>query len=290
MGSTAGINKLVQNRPGASQGTRPVRPVFVETKTPASPCPVFVIPEVPPAERPVFVLTQDRGARPVFVPPQVPPGPRPVFVDPEVPHNERPVFVPPQAPPGPRPVFVEPTTQRLAQRRHHATADAIDVVLLGAECWLVMVIAMIGWCFVPMLWGWSAHTVSSGSMEQALTPADVVIANTSKTVQKNHIVVVNDPQSPSGSVVHRVVEVHDDGTFITRGDANQSNDQTTRSPDDVVGVARVVVPQAGRASMIAAGKGRAGDYAWCAVTLLAAGVIIRSYRRNDPEPSAQNTP
>lgn len=83
----------------------------------------------------------------------------------------------------------------------------------------------------PLVWGWSAYTVRSASMEPSLAVGDVVVAKPfaeGEAVPVGRVMFFTDPSTPGSQklLVHRVVERLDDGTYVTAGDANASTDST----------------------------------------------------------------
>lgn len=74
---------------------------------------------------------------------------------------------------------------------------------------------------VPMPFGYGASVVLSGSMEPALSVGDLLIVREQDSYKTGDIVVY---QSGSMPVVHRIMDISDE-TVITRGDANNADDQ-----------------------------------------------------------------
>lgn len=76
--------------------------------------------------------------------------------------------------------------------------------------------------FVPIFWGWYPLVVISGSMEPTLNVGGLLYYHEYKIedFKEDDILVY---QTPTNIISHRIVEVTDDG-FITKGDANNTND------------------------------------------------------------------
>ena len=74
---------------------------------------------------------------------------------------------------------------------------------------------------LPMPFGIGASVVLSGSMEPALSVGDLLIVRARDSYEIDDIVVYQSGNTP---VVHRVVSISDQ-TVITRGDANNVNDE-----------------------------------------------------------------
>lgn len=166
-------------------------------------------------------------------------------------------------------------------RLRDGASRCTDVVQAVAVAWLITAAAMVCWSVLPLAWGWKPTVVLTGSMAPSLNPGDVVLVDPrSHLVQRGSIVMVRDSAMSSGSVVHRVRSVDESGRLITQGDANGSPDTTRRDPADVAGVARLVVPHAGRLTLLRSGHGSRTDWVLASGTLAAAGVVLL------PRPSA----
>ena len=74
---------------------------------------------------------------------------------------------------------------------------------------------------VPMPFGYGASVVLSGSMEPALSVGDLLIVRETEDYEVGDIVVY---QSGTIPVVHRIVTI-DEETVVTRGDANNTEDE-----------------------------------------------------------------
>ncbi len=93
---------------------------------------------------------------------------------------------------------------------------------------------------------WEPVVITSGSMEPTIGPGDVVLARPvdRESLAPGAIVVFDDAQR-NGLVTHRVSSVNDDGSLVTKGDANQSPDGQSLHPGEVLGAGRLVVPEIG---------------------------------------------
>lgn len=126
------------------------------------------------------------------------------------------------------------------------------------------------WVVAPVLAGWSSVVITSGSMAPSIESGDVVVAAPSdgRGLVPGTVVVFRDDAGP-GLVTHRIVSVNDDGTYETRGDANRVNDSAPLAPDQVVGVAKILVPLVGLPVLWARTGAWLNLGAWAAVTALA---------------------
>jgi signal peptidase I len=83
--------------------------------------------------------------------------------------------------------------------------------------------------------------IVSGSMEPIYKAGDYVVSfetETDKLTTDDIIAFVSDEGETTGEViVHRIVSVGEDGTFITRGDANPIDDYSTVKVERIIGKA-----------------------------------------------------
>lgn len=116
---------------------------------------------------------------------------------------------------------------------------------------LTMTGGLLLWALLPYGIGWRSTMVVSGSMEPAVRTGDVVVLAPVSAYQARMgalvgaVVQVENPARPGQLLLHRVVARNEDGTLVTKGDANQSRDHAPVRPDQVLGVARLRVPGAG---------------------------------------------
>ncbi len=159
------------------------------------------------------------------------------------------VSPPPQPPEAARAVDVTVRRRSAAPGRPGAGhGSALTTALLAVSgAWLALLGGLLWWTNLPLLVGWQPRVVLTGSMMPSIQPGDVVLvapAPDPLALPPGRIVVVADPTRPSGSYSHRVVR-HVDGRIVTRGDANQSEDNPPVEADRVLGEIRMVVPRVG---------------------------------------------
>ncbi len=125
-------------------------------------------------------------------------------------------------------------------RRWRRSRYVAGLVCLAALAWVV---TLAGWAGVGRLaLGWDVRVVTSGSMTPLLEPGDLVLVDPEATASEVGQVILFD--GPSGPMLHRIVEVAEEG-LRTRGDAVEVADPELVTPDEVGGVARVLLPAAG---------------------------------------------
>jgi signal peptidase I len=115
----------------------------------------------------------------------------------------------------------------------------------GARAVVSCLIGMLLWAIVPALLGWTNAVVHSGSMAPALNPGDVVSFAKTDRPESGDVILAKDPVDPERLLSHRVSKVLDDGSLITKGDANDNADSTPVPSGNYVGTARLRIPWIG---------------------------------------------
>jgi signal peptidase I len=114
--------------------------------------------------------------------------------------------------------------------------------ILG-RCWLWFLAGCLVVTLVPVLFGWRPYLIESGSMQPRIQVGDVVIASPEQDPQVllGRVAVFTDPDRPDREKTHRVIQVADDGTLVTKGDANPTADSQHVAVTDVQGLGRLLV-------------------------------------------------
>ena len=119
----------------------------------------------------------------------------------------------------------------------------IKLTLQIVFCVLIAVLLVFNVCAMvqraqgkqmPVVFGYSFAVVVSGSMEPEIQVSDVVIVQSQKDYQKNDIITFCDTLT-GDYVTHRIIFVSQDGTFLTKGDNNDSDDKLAIPQEAVVG-------------------------------------------------------
>ena len=112
---------------------------------------------------------------------------------------------------------------------------------------VIMNIYIIGMKYIkgvdqPTVFGYSYAIVLSGSMADTINVDDIVVTKKCDSYEKGDIIMFN---TESMTVTHRINEVTDEG-YITKGDANNAEDNWIIEDDDTVGKVVKIIPKAGR--------------------------------------------
>jgi signal peptidase len=116
-----------------------------------------------------------------------------------------------------------------------------------AIAYLAAIGGLLFWTMAPLAVGWTPRVTLTGSMIPTLMPGDIAITTPApKDPPKlGRIVLVSDDTQPSGFYLHRVVDIDDEGKFITRGDGNPSPDSVAVGMDRIAGALGLMVPNVG---------------------------------------------
>lgn len=105
---------------------------------------------------------------------------------------------------------------------------------------------------VPSVGGWFPMIVLTDSMYPEIKSGDLILCHTieAEEVKEGDVITFYDPMGNGTSVVtHRVLSINADGSFVTKGDNNNVEDQVAVKPDDLIGVYRNRIPGAGNIAM-----------------------------------------
>lgn len=120
---------------------------------------------------------------------------------------------------------------------------------------LVILVCFAGILLVPKVFGVEPMAVLSGSMNPTYKVGSLIYVNTH--VSQNSI-KVGDPITfkleGNTVVTHRVVKIKSDGSYVTKGDANNTNDGGSVKYAAVVGVPIFTIPYLGYIATYATSK------------------------------------
>ena len=91
------------------------------------------------------------------------------------------------------------------------------------------------------IFGYTFFEVATGSMADTIEIGDVVIVELTKDVRKNDIIVYKDEEN---FITHRLIEIDENGEFITKGDANNTEDKPVNETQ-VLGKVTYIIPKLG---------------------------------------------
>ena len=91
------------------------------------------------------------------------------------------------------------------------------------------------------IFGYTFFEVATGSMADTIEVGDAVIVKVTKEVQEDDIIVYKDGDN---FITHRLIEINDNGELITKGDANNTEDDPI-TKEQVLGKVIKIIPKLG---------------------------------------------
>ena len=121
----------------------------------------------------------------------------------------------------------------------------VDLIVLGLT-------AVAAWYLWPTVLGGSSQAivVHGRSMEPTYVTGDLIVVDTDAVPAVGNIIVFKIPSDEPGGgqlVVHRIVGIRPDGTYITKGDNKQNPDDFLTARSDILGSPRFSLPYGGQA-------------------------------------------
>lgn len=151
---------------------------------------------------------------------------------------------------------------------------------------MVLLIALVLGCLpltVPRIFGLHIYTVVSGSMEPAIPTGSLVyVRETSpEQVGAEEVIAFYGARDSASIITHRVVENRVVmGEFITKGDANQTEDMNPIPYENFIGSVVYSIPALGKAAeLLTSHDGKLVAGAVIAAALLMQGLAVLTERK-----------
>lgn len=120
------------------------------------------------------------------------------------------------------------------------TVRTIDNIIIAGI--LLLALALM----LPRLFGYDIRAVETGSMEPTIPTGSICYVNTKidpAQLRKGDIIAFTLPQGMN--VTHRVISINADGSFVTKGDANENADAGYIAQEQVLGKTQFHIPHIG---------------------------------------------
>jgi signal peptidase len=176
-------------------------------------------------------------------------------------------------------------------RKNKKSPVAVLCSVLGTVLLIVLILACLP-LTVPKVFGYHIYTVVSGSMEPEIPIGSLVYIESipAAEVQKEEVIAFYGVMDTSSIITHRVVANSTNmGQFITKGDANDTNDMNPVPYDNYIGKVVLTIPVVGGlAQTFTVGPGRIA-----AVCMIGAAVLLQiiaafiNSRKKDAEDDGQ---
>jgi signal peptidase I len=181
--------------------------------------------------------------------------------------------------------------QRIRRHRRGLHGLRIGVAMVARAYWYFVAVTLAIALIVPFANGWHPTTVMTNSMAPTLSEGDVVAFAEfdGSLLDIGTIVQFEDAVREDSTITHRIIGLNPDGTYETKGDANQGADSVKVATSSITGVSHMVLPYVGLPHFWLA----TGQYlplvAWILATMAAAAVMtprfegVRQNARSAPK-------
>lgn len=140
----------------------------------------------------------------------------------------------------------------MSRKRYKKSPVAVICGALGTALLVVLVLFCLP-LTVPRLMGYHIYSVVSGSMEPAIPVGSLVYIKDSapEDMQVDEVIAFYGARDSNAIITHRVVENRVVmGEFITKGDANQTEDMNPVPYDNFIGKVVLSVPVIGKLALM----------------------------------------
>ncbi len=123
-----------------------------------------------------------------------------------------------------------------------AILDVLVWALLVGALSIVVMTVLVNHSLVG---GYRSFVVQSGSMEPAIMTGDIIVVHAQEQYQKRDVITFRDARR---IVTHRIQTTIEKGqslSYVTKGDANRTQDDGVAKRNDVLGKVVLVVPKLG---------------------------------------------
>ncbi len=169
--------------------------------------------------------------------------------------------------------------QRVRKHRRGLHGLRIGAALSASTYWYFVAATLAIALIVPFANGWHSTTVMSNSMAPALSERDVVAfaQYDGSLLDIGTIVQFEDAVREDSTITHRIIGLNPDGTYETKGDANQGADSVKVATSSITGVVYMVSPYAGLPHFWLATGRYLPLVAWILATIAAAAVMTPKF-------------
>lgn len=141
----------------------------------------------------------------------------------------------------------------------------------------ILLITIILGCIpltVPRMLGYQLYTVISGSMEPAIPVGSLVFIKDmeARDVEVDDVIAFYGGRDTNAIITHRVVKNKViEGEFITKGDANQTEDMNPVDYQEFIGRVELSIPKAGNLAQVLTSR----DGKIAAASMIALAVVLQ---------------
>lgn len=152
-------------------------------------------------------------------------------------------------------------------------------------CLLLILVLVCIPLTVPRFFGVRIYSVISGSMEPAIPTGSLLYITEAQPeeIEEEEVIAFYGVKDAASIITHRVIENRVVmGEFITKGDANQTQDMNPVPYDNFIGKVACTIPKAGKAAELFTsleGKILAAGVIAAAVLLQVVAALIEKFRK-----------
>lgn len=174
------------------------------------------------------------------------------------------------------------------KKRHKKSPVPAICSVLGTAILIFVILLCIPFT-IPKIMGGQIYTVISGSMEPAIPVGSLVYVEgiAPEDVLENDVIAFYGGRDANAIITHRVVENRIImGEFITKGDANQTNDMNPVQYDNLLGRVEWSVQEVGVIAQVLTsmeGKITAGSLIGLAVILHVIAAVLEKNKENEKQ-------
>lgn len=174
------------------------------------------------------------------------------------------------------------------EKRHKKSPVPAICSVLGTAILIFVILLCIPFT-IPKIMGGQIYTVISGSMEPAIPVGSLVYVEgiAPEDVLENDVIAFYGGRDANAIITHRVVENRIImGEFITKGDANQTNDMNPVQYDNLLGRVEWSVQEVGVIAQVLTsmeGKITAGSLIGLAVILHVIAAVLEKNKENEKQ-------
>lgn len=141
--------------------------------------------------------------------------------------------------------------EKTEKKHKHPRHPVAAVLSAGSMCLLVLLVLVCVPLTVPRFFGVHIYSVVSGSMEPAIPTGSLLYITEAlpEDIQEEEIIAFYGVKDSASIITHRVVENRVVmGEFITKGDANKTEDMNPVPYENFIGKVVRSIPGAGKAA------------------------------------------
>ncbi len=128
-----------------------------------------------------------------------------------------------------------------------ATSLITNILTYGFYALVALVVVLLFSSALPIPGGIKTFVVQSGSMEPSIGTGSVVVVKPFESYAQGDVITFGPRSKTKPPTTHRIIEVKEDGNFVTKGDANEDEDIRAVSRYEVIGKVIFSVPYIGYA-------------------------------------------